>query len=61
MIEMKKCEVCKNTCQALTPNTNPTASEWYCDHCNKSYDMNIETRNFFISQRRAEQQQAQAR
>ena len=34
-----KCEKCGKACEALLCKTNPSACEWYCADCHKSYDM----------------------
>jgi hypothetical protein len=36
-----KCE-CGKGCEALTSKAKPSASEWYCATCHRSYQMDTE-------------------
>jgi hypothetical protein len=36
------CDKCKGLCKELISKHNPSASEWYCEKCHKSYPYFVE-------------------
>ncbi len=43
-----KCKKCRRDCKPVPCQTNPEASEFYCDRCHESYTMDAETAEAFL-------------
>jgi hypothetical protein len=54
------CRECKKACQAITCQSNPEASEWYCEKCHLSHQMDEVTRGRLIGIEAEKIKQAQA-